>query len=118
MPETPDFPRLELARCDSSLAAEPISRGEAARTAPLLAALGDPVRLRLMSMIAAHAGREACVCDLTGIFGLAEEATLEHLSSLVEAGLVERVQHGVWGFYRVRSGVLSDLVSVTAGMTR
>ena len=116
--ETPDFPRIELAQCESSLVSEPISLREAERTAPLLAALGHPARLRLMSMIAAHASREACVCDLEGVFDLDQDAILEHLRTLVEAGLVERVQHGVWGFYRVRSGVLSDLVSVTGGMTR
>jgi ArsR family transcriptional regulator len=118
MSEKAEFPRVELALCDSAFVAEPISPGEAERTAPLLAALGHPARLRLMSMIAAHVSREACVCDLDGVFGLDQDAIEVHLRTLVEAGLVERVQRGVWGFYKVRSGVLSDLVGVTAGMTR
>ncbi len=116
--QEPEFPRVELALCDSAVVAQPISPGEAERTAPLLAALGHPERLRLMSLIAAHASREACVCDFDGALGLDQDAITEHLRRLVEAGLVERVQRGVWGFYKVRPGVLSDLVGVTAGMTR
>jgi ArsR family transcriptional regulator, arsenate/arsenite/antimonite-responsive transcriptional repressor len=118
VPESSDFSRIEMAECDSTVVSEPIAARDAERAAPLLAALGDPARLRLMSAIAGHARREACICDLDAAFGLGEEAVAEHLDLLVGAGLIERVQHGVWGYYRVRTGVLSDLVGVTAGMTR
>ncbi len=97
------------ARCCPPLSAEPLSRAQAEQVAPLLKALGDPVRLRLMSLIASHPGGEACVCDLNGAFELSQPTISHHLKVLHEAGLVDRDKRGVWAYYRARTGALASL---------
>ena len=98
-----------LAACCPPLAAEPLSQAQAEQVAPLLKALGEPVRLRLMSLIASHPGGEACVCDLTGAFDLSQPTISHHLKVLHEAGLIERDKRGVWVYYRARTGALASL---------
>lgn len=73
----------------------------AAEMAPLLAALGDPVRLRIVSMLAAAPDGAACGCDLETPLGLAQPTVSHHLKILREAGLVEGTRQGRWVFYRV-----------------
>jgi ArsR family transcriptional regulator, arsenate/arsenite/antimonite-responsive transcriptional repressor len=97
------------AACCSPLSAEPLSQAQAEQVAPLLKALGDPVRLRLMSLIASHPGGEACVCDLNGAFELSQPTISHHLKVLHEAGLVDRDKRGVWAYYRVRTDALASL---------
>ncbi|MCW2604701.1 MAG: transcriptional regulator [Pseudonocardiales bacterium] len=78
-------------------------------------ALGDPTRVRLLSLIAAHDGGEACICDLTEPVGLSQPTVSHHMKQLVDAGLVLREQRGKWAFYRVVDAALSDLAaSLTA----
>ena len=84
-------------------------RGAGRQVAPLLKALADPVRLRLMSLIASHPGGEACVCDLTDAFDLSQPTISHHLKVLHEAGLVDRDKRGVWVYYRVRPEALASL---------
>ena len=97
------------AGCCPPLAAEPLSAEQAAQVAPLLKALAEPVRLRLMSLIASHAGGEACVCDLNGAFDLSQPTISHHLKVLNEAGLVDRDKRGVWVYYRARTEALATL---------
>jgi ArsR family transcriptional regulator, arsenate/arsenite/antimonite-responsive transcriptional repressor len=97
------------AACCPPLSAEPLSQAQAEQVAPLLKALGDPVRLRLMSLIASHPGGEACVCDLNDAFELSQPTISHHLKVLHEAGLVDRDKRGVWAYYRARSGALASL---------
>ena len=66
----PVLSAAETVACCSPLSREPLSQPQAEQIAPLLKALADPVRLRLMSLVASHEGGEACVCDLTGAFTL------------------------------------------------
>jgi len=98
-----------LAGCCQPLSAEPLSQAQAEQVAPLLKALGDPVRLRLMSLIASHPGGEACVCDLNDAFELSQPTISHHLKVLHEAGLVDRDKRGVWAYYRVRTEALASL---------
>ena len=78
-------------------------------------ALGDPTRLRLLSLIAAHAGGEACICDLTEPVGLSQPTVSHHMKQLVDAGLVTREQRGKWAYYRVVDAALAELAgSLTA----
>ena len=98
-----------LAACCPPLSAQPLSRALAEQVAPLLKALADPVRLRLMSLIASHPGGEACVCDLTGAFDLSQPTISHHLKVLHEAGLLDRDKRGVWVYYRARTGALASL---------
>jgi ArsR family transcriptional regulator len=68
------------AACCPPLSAQPLSQAQADQIAPLLKALADPVRLRLMSLVASHAGGEACVCDLNDAFDLSQPTISHHLS--------------------------------------
>jgi ArsR family transcriptional regulator, arsenate/arsenite/antimonite-responsive transcriptional repressor len=97
------------AACCPPLSAEALSQAQAEQVAPLLKALGDPVRLRLMSLIAAHAGGEACVCDLNNAFDLSQPTISYHLKVLHEAGLLDRDKRGVWVYYRARTQALASL---------
>jgi ArsR family transcriptional regulator len=85
---------------------------QAEQVAPLLKALADPVRLRLMSMVASREGGEACVCDLTEGFELSQPTISHHLKVLYEVGLLDRSKRGVWVYYRVRSEALADLAAL------
>jgi ArsR family transcriptional regulator len=99
----------ETAACCSPLSAQPLSIQQAEQVAPLLKALADPVRLRLMSLVASHPGGEACVCDLNDAFDLSQPTISHHLKVLHAAGLVDREKRGVWVYFRVRSQALLSL---------
>jgi ArsR family transcriptional regulator len=99
----------DTAACCPPLSREPLSAGQAAQVAPLLKALADPVRLRLMSLIASHPGGEACVCDLNDAFDLSQPTISHHLKVLHGAGLLDRDKRGVWVYYRARTGALASL---------
>jgi ArsR family transcriptional regulator, arsenate/arsenite/antimonite-responsive transcriptional repressor len=99
----------DTAACCPPLSAEPLSAGQAAQVAPLLKALADPVRLRLMSLIASHPGGEACVCDPTGTFDLSQPTISHHLKVLHDAGLLDRDKRGVWVYHRARTEALASL---------
>lgn len=100
--------------CCAPLLREPMSAPQAEKLARVLKALADPVRLRLVSMVAAHEGAEACVCDLTDPLGLTQPTISHHLKVLVEAGILSRDKRGVWAFYALVPGVL-DAVSAVLG---
>ncbi len=99
----------ESAACCAPLAAQPLTMEQAAQVAPLLKALADPVRLRLMSLVASREGGEACVCDLNDAFELSQPTISHHLKVLHEAGLVDRDKRGVWVYYRARPQALAAL---------
>lgn len=84
---------------------------EAERLARVFKALADPTRVRLLSMIAAHSGEEACVCDLTEPVGLSQPTVSHHMKQLVDAGLVTREQRGRWAYFRVVDSALEALSS-------
>ena len=99
----------ETVACCPPLSAEPLSAEQAEQVAPMLKALGEPVRLRLMSLIASHPGGEACVCDLNDAFDLSQPTISHHLKVLHEAGLLDREKRGVWVYYRARTEALASL---------
>ena len=88
----------------------------AERIAPLLKALADPVRLRLLSLVASHRDGEACVCDLNDAFDLSQPTISHHLKVLHEVGLLDRSKRGVWVYYRVVPEALSDLGTLLGGV--
>ncbi len=102
----------ETVACCAPLSREPLSQTQAEQVAPLLKALADPVRLRLLSIVASHAGGEACVCDLTDCFELSQPTISHHLKVLHEAGLLDREKRGTWVYYRVRLAALTDLAAL------
>ena len=105
----------ETVACCSPLMREPVSWPPPPRLAPLLKALADPVRLRLVSMVAASEGGEACVCDLNDAFDLSQPTISHHLKVLHEVGLLDRSKRGVWVYYAVRREVLADVAALLGG---
>jgi ArsR family transcriptional regulator len=107
---------VETVACCSPLLAEPLGTEQAERLAPLLKALADPVRLRLLSLVAAHADGEACVCDLNDAFDLSQPTISHHLKVLHEVGLLDRSKRGTWVYYRIRADVLADVAGLLGGV--
>ncbi len=99
----------DLALCCSPLARAPLSAETAEMLSGLLKALADPTRLRLMSLVMAHSGAEACVCELTEPLDLSQPTVSHHLKVLADAGLLARDKRGVWVYYRVVPETLAAL---------
>lgn len=95
--------------CCSPLSDTALSAAQAERIAPLLKALADPVRLRLMSLIASHPAGEVCVCELTSAFDLSQPTISHHLKVLRDSGLLNREKRGIWVYYRARTEALASL---------
>jgi ArsR family transcriptional regulator, arsenate/arsenite/antimonite-responsive transcriptional repressor len=108
---------VEAVACCSPVTREPLSAEAAERITPLVKAIADPVRLRLLSLVASHADGEACVCDLNDAFDLSQPTISHHLKLLHEAGLLDREKRGVWVYYRVDAGALGDLAALLGGVT-
>lgn len=98
--------------CCASVTAGVLAAEDAKRLARMFKALGDPARVRLLSMIAAQAGAEACVCDLTEPVGLSQPTVSYHMKQLVDAGLVTREQRGRWAYYAIVPETLAMLSGV------
>jgi ArsR family transcriptional regulator len=111
--------------CCAPLACEPLSPGGADELAPLFKAVADPMRLRLLSLIACHDGGESCVCDLTAVFDVTAPTISYHLKILREAGLISAERRGTWVYYRINPQVMARMSAVlvpagspaTAGMS-
>ncbi|MEY9835562.1 ArsR/SmtB family transcription factor [Streptacidiphilus sp. EB103A] len=104
-----ELPVLDQGVCCSPLVREPLGEESAADLARMFKALSDPVRLRLLSLIASHEGGEACVCDLTGPFDVSQPTISHHLKVLREAGLVGSERRGTWVYYWVLPPALAKL---------
>ncbi|MBO9554912.1 metalloregulator ArsR/SmtB family transcription factor [Cellulomonas sp.] len=102
------------AACCTPVTAPTISEDDAQQLARTLKALADPTRLRLLSLIAAHEGGEACVCDLIEPVGLSQPTVSHHLKQLTEAGLVTREKRGVWAYFTIVPGAV-DAVAAHLG---
>src|SRR3954471_17529156 len=100
------------AACCPPLAVQALSADQAVALAPMFKALGDPIRLRLMSMITST--REVCVCDLTDAFDVSAPTISHHLRVLREAGLVDCERRGTWVYYWTRPQVLNQLGALFA----
>lgn len=91
---------------------EPLTAAAANELAGVFKALSDPVRLRLLSSIAAREGQEACVCDLSVGIDLTQPTISHHLKVLREAGLLDSERRASWVYYRVVPGALQRLSEV------
>ncbi|MGO4447188.1 ArsR/SmtB family transcription factor [Mycobacterium sp. 2YAF39] len=94
------------------LARQPLSPEAATGLAAQLKALSDPVRLRLLSLVASHAGGEACVCDISGDFDVTQPTISHHLKVLKDAGLLASERRASWVYYSVIPEALMNLASV------
>ena len=101
--------------CCEPVLVEPVGAAEADELAAAFKLLADPIRLRILSLIANSARGELCACDLPGLIERSQPTVSHHLSLLTEAGLVSREQRGKWAFFTVerdRVAVLRDALSV------
>ncbi|MEU9643846.1 metalloregulator ArsR/SmtB family transcription factor [Streptomyces sp. NPDC048188] len=89
----------EPGACCPGLLTAPLDEDQAVDLAKVFKALGDPVRLRLLSIIASRAGGEVCVCDLTPAFDLSQPTISHHLKLLRQAGLIDCERRGTWVYY-------------------
>jgi ArsR family transcriptional regulator len=90
-----------VGECCSSVMSAPLDDGQAAELAAGFSALGDPVRLKLLALLASSPGGEVCVCDLVGPVGKSQGTVSHHLKILGEAGLVVGDRRGKWVWYSV-----------------
>jgi ArsR family transcriptional regulator, arsenate/arsenite/antimonite-responsive transcriptional repressor len=95
-----------------ALVSEPIDDASAVALAQVFKALGDPVRLRLVSLIGARDGGEVCVCDLTSAFDLSQPTISHHLRVLREAGIIESERRGTWVYYRLVHAALERMAGL------
>jgi ArsR family transcriptional regulator len=100
--------------CCAPLAGEPLPQAGADELAPLFRAVADPMRLRLLSLIACHDGGESCVCDLLEAFDVTAPSVSYHLKILREAGLISSERRGTWVYYRVNPDVMARMSAVLA----
>jgi ArsR family transcriptional regulator, arsenate/arsenite/antimonite-responsive transcriptional repressor len=100
--------------CCAPLVRAPLSAEDAVAVTATLKAIADPARLRLLSLVAAHEGGEACVCDLIEPLGLSQPTVSHHLKVLVDAGLLTREKRGVWAYFTLVPGALDAVAAVLA----
>ena len=98
--------------CCTPLTGTAMSAEQAEQVAPLLKALADPVRLRLVSLIASAEAGEACVCDLNEAFDLTQATISHHLKVLHSAGVLDREKRGVWVYYAMKPEALSAVANL------
>jgi len=106
------LPPAETSACCAPLTRQPLDAKQAVDLARLLKALADPARLRLLSIVAASEGQQACVCDLTESIGLSQPTVSHHLKVLMDAGFLTRSKRGTWHYYALVPGALDSLATV------
>ena len=94
--------------------AAPISEPEASELAEAMAAIADPIRLRILSMIASANGGELCACDIPAAVGRSQPTVSHHLKLLAEAGYIEREQRGKWAWFHLRPERLEQVRTALA----
>lgn len=100
------------AACCAPLVRETLSAEDAERLAHTMKALADPTRLRLLSIVAASDGAQACVCDLIEPVGLSQPTVSHHLKVLADAGFLTRSKRGTWAYYALVPGALERISDV------
>jgi DNA-binding transcriptional ArsR family regulator len=98
--------------CCPALGAAALGESQASELASMFKALGDPVRLRLLSLIASHPGGEACVCEISATFDVSQPTISHHLKLLRSAGLLDCERRGTWVYYWAIPAALQQLSSV------
>ena len=103
---------LDSIACCTPVRVDVLDEAQAELLATSFAALADPIRLRLLSYIAASEADEVCACDLTEPSGRSQPTVSHHMKILVDAGLIEREKRGLWVWYRLVPSRLDELRSV------
>jgi ArsR family transcriptional regulator, arsenate/arsenite/antimonite-responsive transcriptional repressor len=103
---------MSQAACCTPMVDQALTEPAAVDLAKGFKALGDPVRLRLLSLIAARSGDEVCVCDLTDAFDVKGPTISHHLRVLREAGLIDCERRGTWVYYWLIPSALTPLAQL------
>lgn len=98
--------------CCPALGAAALAEPQAAELAAMFKALSDPVRLRLLSLVASHPGGQACVCEISPAFDVSQPTISHHLKTLRSAGLLDCERRGTWVYYWVVPAALQQLSAV------
>ena len=109
MPVRELLPVRDSMSCCDPLTGDVMSQDDAESVARSLKAVADPARLRILSLVAAHANAEACVCDLQLPLGLSQPTVSHHLKVLVDAGFLTRSKRGTWAYYALVPGALDSV---------
>lgn len=107
-----------LASCCGTVGGDALTERQATELADALKAIADPVRLRLVSLVATSPSGEVCACDLPGALERSQPTISHHLSLLVDAGVLEREQRGKWAWFRLRPERLDELSAVLSPTPR
>ena len=102
---------LTLLDCCRPLGAPTLSEDEAASTAALFKALGDPARVRIVNLLASQGG-EVCACEFEPALGLSQPTVSHHLKKLTDAGLLDREQRGKWAYFSINSEAAAKLAGL------
>jgi ArsR family transcriptional regulator len=106
----PKTKRAKGERCCEPVVRPDVAPERAARLAAVAKALGDPIRLQLVDVLRAHAGK-VCVCELVPLFEVSQPTLSHHLRKLREAGVVDSERRGLWAYYYVTPQALDDLAT-------
>jgi ArsR family transcriptional regulator, arsenate/arsenite/antimonite-responsive transcriptional repressor len=98
--------------CCPALTMAALDEPQALRLAAMFKALADPVRLRLLSLVASHPGGQACVCDISTTFDVSQPTISHHLKVLRSVGLLDCERRGTWVYYWVIPSALQQLSAV------
>ncbi|HAM27983.1 MAG TPA: transcriptional regulator [Microbacteriaceae bacterium] len=109
MTRTSLLPVVDVTACCSPLTRQTLPAEKAESLSRSLKALADPTRLRLISIVAASEGQEACACDLTEPVGLSQPTVSHHLKVLTDAGFLSRTQRGTWAYFALVPGALDSV---------
>jgi ArsR family transcriptional regulator, arsenate/arsenite/antimonite-responsive transcriptional repressor len=104
--------------CCPALGVAALAEPQAAELAAMFKALSDPVRLRLLSLVASHPGGQACVCEISPTFDLSQPTISHHLKTLRSAGLLDCERRGTWVYYWVVPAALQQLSAVLSVAAR
>jgi len=88
-----------------------LADGEAEATARVFKALGDPARVKILSIVAT-AAEPVCACEFTPALGLSQATASHHLKKLTEIGLLDREQRGKWAYFSLNAGALEQLAGL------
>lgn len=108
-------PERRIALCCAPLLTSPLTEADAHDLADVLKALADPVRLRLVSIVASAADGEVCACDLPELVDRSQPTVSHHLSVLVKAGILDREQRGKWAWFRLHPERLDAIAAILTG---
>jgi ArsR family transcriptional regulator len=97
--------------CCAPLATPRLSDDEAAATADVFRALGDPARVRIVNLLATS-GEPVCVCEFVEPLGLSQPTVSHHLKRLLDVGLLDREQRGKWAYFSLRREAVAKLAAV------